>query len=68
MRRESSAFDEKPGVTVYVKLQKTYFHDDVILTILPNCPSYLSSLKTTSESLNAGRIRMKNSALKCALN
>ena len=40
IRRESSAFDEKTGVTVEVKLQKTYLCDVAIPRILPNCPSY----------------------------
>ena len=63
-----TAFDEKTGVTVEVKLQKTYLPDVVIPRILPYCSSHLSSLKTSRESPNSWRIRLENSALKSVLN
>ena len=66
--RESSAFKEKTGVTVEVKLLKTNLRDDAIPRILPDCPLHLSSLKTSRESPNSGKIRLENSALKSALN
>ena len=54
--RESTAFNKITGVRVEVKLQKTYLHDGAITKILPNCPSYLSSLKTSRELPNPRRI------------
>ena len=59
---------QKTGVTVEVKLLKTIFCDGDIPRTLPNFLSYLSSLKTSSESPNSGKIQQENSAHKSALN
>ena len=63
-----SAFDNKTGTSTAVRLQKIYLHDAAIPKILPNCPSYLSSLTISRESPYSRRIRLENSALKGTLN
>ena len=68
IKRETSAFDERTGNTITVKLDKVCLQNGAIPRILPNCPSYLSSSSTFRESPTSRKIRLENSALQSALN
>ena len=68
IKRESSAFDKKkPGKTITVKLERPYLYDGAIPRILPNCPSYLSSLTSFGKSPNSKKIQKENFDLKRTL-
>ena len=68
IRREMSYFDEKTGRKLTAKIKFPQLDDVAIPSILPNCPSYLSSSPIHSrESPDSRRTRMEETSLHIAL-
>lgn len=63
----TSFFDEATGRKLTAKLGKPRLKDGVIPSLLPNCPSYLSSPAISRESPDSRRIRKEEKALQSAL-
>lgn len=68
LRWETSHFDEATGTKLNAKLQKPQLRDGAVPSLLPGCPSYLSTTTTNyRESPDAKRKRLEESALQAAL-
>ena len=67
VQRETTFFDEATGRRLTAKLNFPKLRDGAIPSILPNCPSYLSSITTSRDSPDERRNRQEEKALQTAL-
>lgn len=65
--KETSYYDEKTGTRITARLKKPFLHDGVVPSILPECPSYLSSSTPSRESPDSEKIQLEESALKTSV-
>ena len=67
VERATSCFDPATGRNLTVELGKPRLKDGAVPSLLPNCPSYLSSPFASRESPDARKHRKEEKALQSAL-
>lgn len=59
---ETSFYDEQTGRRITAKLKNPFLRDGAVPSLLPNCPSYLSSKTQWRESPERKKMRLEENA------